>query len=285
MTSLYLCPLFDCPSSLFKLAQSSGNVQVLSDKYSCGLEEKSTITQVRVQGGEHIHFICPYFKKETSRWKVRYIFILTTLMRVTFFFMSETMQIIYSKRNVKSPPPLLRNTFVYFHNQVYGACSVWWGHVKFYLYKGEQTCHHGFSTDGFAFGWRGELCMLEMMMLSEPAMHHGTGLVASQNHSALGFVFLFHLLGWNRLSLLTGKWKGKSVLWVTSKEKYKSKIQLLCYCGACTFLDSSWSSLIRSLIICVDMLGHSCSRSKRLAWRLHAGWPSTFWSLILEVRN
>lgn len=31
--------------------------------------------------------------------------------------------------------------------------------------------------------------MLEMMMLSEPAMHHGTGLVASQNHSALGFVF------------------------------------------------------------------------------------------------
>ena len=31
--------------------------------------------------------------------------------------------------------------------------------------------------------------MLEMMMLSEPALHHGTGLVASQNHSALGFVF------------------------------------------------------------------------------------------------
>lgn len=31
--------------------------------------------------------------------------------------------------------------------------------------------------------------MLEMMTLSEPAMHHGTGLVASQNHSALGFVF------------------------------------------------------------------------------------------------
>ena len=31
--------------------------------------------------------------------------------------------------------------------------------------------------------------MLEMMMLSEPALHHGTALVASQNHSALGFVF------------------------------------------------------------------------------------------------
>lgn len=31
--------------------------------------------------------------------------------------------------------------------------------------------------------------MLEMMMLSEPAMHHSAGLVASQNHSALGFVF------------------------------------------------------------------------------------------------
>ena len=31
--------------------------------------------------------------------------------------------------------------------------------------------------------------MLEMMMLSEPAMHHSTGLVASQNQSALVFVF------------------------------------------------------------------------------------------------
>lgn len=53
--------------------------------------------------------------------------------------------------------------------------------------------------------------MLEMMMLLEPAMHHGTGLVASQNHSALVFVFLSIFLR-NRLYLLTGKWKGKSVL-------------------------------------------------------------------------
>lgn len=158
--------------------------------------------------------------------------------------------------------------------------------VKCYLYKGEQACHHGFSTDRFVFGWRGELCMLEMMMLSEPAKHHGAGLVASQNHSALGFVFCSIFLDGIGCILLQENVREKAFYESPVKRRSaKSKIQLLCYCGACTFPDSSWGHLIISLIICVDMWGYSCSHSKRLAWRPHTGWPSTFWSLILEVRH
>lgn len=61
---IFLYPLFDCPSFLFKLTQVLWNLQPLPEKILVGPEGQFIITQVKVQDDKHLQFYLPIFFKK-----------------------------------------------------------------------------------------------------------------------------------------------------------------------------------------------------------------------------